>query len=276
MSKLRLVANLWTLVGHPRPGREWTTERKLRAIAEAGFDDVTGDLDAEIVGRAHALGLGCVGWFWATDRASIAAGVERHRGLGVRHVTVFLGRHDTPAAEVLALARELARAGGRAGLHLAPETHRDTATETPEKLAALLAGFRKATGEELPLTWDFSHHALVKHLAPGDWAVRLLTEPENFAQAELLHLRPFNGHHAQVPVRVRGRRTPEYREFLAFATEVLRRWRTAPANADGVLRVCPEVGPVAAGYGLSHEDAPWAQAVTLAGDLRAAWRAAGR
>jgi hypothetical protein len=37
-----------------------------------------------------------------------------------------------------------------------------------------------------------------------------------------------------------------------------------------------DVGPVAAGYGLSHEDAPWAQAVTLAGDLRAAWRAAGR
>jgi len=274
MSTLRLVGNLWTLDGHPSPSRPWSLERKLRALADAGLDDVTGDLDENTVGLAHGLGLGCVGWFWATTPSSIDANVTRYQRLGVRHVTVFLGKHDTPAKDVLALALALGRAGKKSGLHLAIETHRDTATETPEKTASLLAAFRARTGTELPVTWDFSHHALVKHLAPADWVARLLTEPANIAAAELFHFRPFNGHHAQIPVRVNGRRTTEYRDFIGFTREVMRLWRGDPGNADRTMRVCPEVGPVSAGYGLSHEPAPWSQAVTLAADLRATWRVA--
>ena len=274
MSKLYLYANLWTMVGHPRPGREWSLERKLSAIAEAGFDGVTGALDEPTVARAGGLGLECVGWFWATDTATIDRELARHARLGVRRLTVFLGQHDTPVADALALALHLRRGARETGLHVAPETHRDTATETPEKFATLLAKYRQRCGEEMPATWDFSHHALVKHLARADWTKRLLTEPAAIASARLFHFRPFNGQHAQIPVRVAGRRTPEFVEFMDFVGEVLRGWRAAPGNAGAELWACPEVGPKVAGYGLSHDPAPWEQAVTLARDLRAAWRGA--
>ncbi len=274
MSRLRLYANLWTLTGHPSPAREWSLARKIAAIADAGFDGVTGALDELAVELARARKLEPVGWFWATDRAAIDAGLAKHVRLGVRRVTVFIGRHDTPARETLALALYLHRGARAAGLHVAPETHRDTATETPEKTAALLAGFRRRTGEEMPVTWDFSHHALVKHLAAADWPARLLTEPENIAQAELFHFRPFNGQHAQIPVPVAksAKGVLAYRDALVFFELVMRRWRAAPGNAKRELWACPEVGPVAAGYALDGEPAPWAQAIKLAEDLRAAWR----
>lgn len=275
MPKLRLYANLWTMTGHPRGGREWTLEKKIAAIAEAGFDGVTGALDTRAVGLARKHGLEPVGWFWALDRAVIDAAVEEHARLGVRRVTVFLGRHDTPARETLALALYLQKKARAAGLHLAPETHRDTATETPEKVAALLAGYRRRTGEELPVTWDFSHVALVKHVAPEAWVERLLTEEANVARAELFHFRPFNGQHAQIsaPVGRGARSTPEYAAVLGFFSEVMRRWREANAGAENrELWACPEVGPVAAGYALSADPEPWAQALRVARDLRRAWR----
>lgn len=278
MLRLRLYANLWTLTGHPRGRREWTPERKIAEIAAAGFDGVTGALDARAVGLARAHGLEPVGWFWATDRAVIDAQVAEHKRLGVRRVTVFIGRHETPAREALALTLYLQRQAKTAGLHLAPETHRDTATETPEKVAALLAAYRRRTGEELPVTWDFSHAALVKHVATEMWMERLLTEPENVARAELFHFRPFNGQHAQIaaPVGRGARPSPEYKAALAFFGEVMRRWREANAGAENrELWACPEVGPVAAGYGLSTDPEPWAQALRVARDLRRAWTDTG-
>lgn len=274
MPTLKLYANLWTMLDHPRRGREWSLERKITEIAAAGFEGVTGALDERAVELARAHALEPIGWFWATDRAAIDAGVAEHARLGVRRITVFLGRHDTPARETLALALHLRRRARAAGLHLAPETHRDTATETPEKTAALLAAYRRRTGEEMPVTWDFSHAALVKHLAPEAWAERLLTEPENVARAELFHFRPFNGQHAQVsaPVGRGARPSPEYKAALEFFAEVMRRWREAQgASSPRELWACPEVGPVAAGYALSTEPEPWAQTQRVALDLRRAW-----
>ncbi len=271
MSSLRIVGNLWTLEGHPNSSEQWSLEQKLRAIADAGFDDVTGDINQETVEITRQLGLGCIGWFLAIDMESITSNVARFKGLGVEHVTVFLGKHNTSAAEAAALSQLLAEAGDKAGLHLAIETHRDTATETPEKTAALLSAYRAQTGRELPVTWDFSHHALIKHLMPVDWPSRLLTEQGNVAAAELFHFRPFNAHHAQIPVRVNGSRTPEYDDFIEFVGQVMRLWRADPANANRTMRACPEVGPISSGYGLSHEPQPWSQAIALAADLKVAW-----
>ena len=40
MSKIVHIANLWSLNGHPSPKREWSLERKIKAVAEAGFDGI--------------------------------------------------------------------------------------------------------------------------------------------------------------------------------------------------------------------------------------------
>lgn len=268
---LRFIGNLWTLTGHPQESAEWSLDRKVGEIAAAGFDAVTGLIEREPVQAARRAGLDYVGWFWALDQASIDAGVTQCVELGVTRVTTFLGRHDTPDEEALALAIALENIARSAGISCATETHRDTATETPEKTAALLAGFRRHFGREMPVTWDFSHHALVKHLAPADFEARLLTEPDALRAAELFHFRPFNGHHAQVPVYAAGRLTPEAEDFLAFVRKVMRHWRQSPANADRAMWVCPEMGPVASGYALRHQPPPWEEACALLPLLKAAW-----
>lgn len=275
--RLKLVANLWTLTGHPGPTREWSIDRKVRAASAAGFDALTGALDAGCVRMAVDAGMEPVGWFWAYDARHIREEVRVLSGLGVRRATVFLGRHNTPEETAIKLALELHRRSESAGILCATETHRDTATESPEKTQAILAGFRRATGREMAVTWDFSHHAVVKHLAPGQWEGRFVTPfRRGIVAAELFHFRPFNGHHAQIPVRVSGRKTPEMRAFLEFVTGVMRLWRLSPENAGRTFYACPEVGPVCDGYGLSHDMPPWSQAVLLADDLKACWRAAGR
>ncbi len=268
---LRFVGNLWTLTGHPAPTEEWRIERKITEIATAGFHAATGAIDPVAVRCARDSGLDFIGWFWALDRDSIEGGVAQCAELGITRVTTFLGHHDTPAEEALALAIELEATARAAGIHCATETHRNTATETPEKNAALLAGFRRHFGSEMPVTWDFSHYALVKHLMPDEYMTRLLTEPDNVCAAELFHFRPFNGQHAQVPVYHAGELTPEARCFLNFVHEVMQRWRDAPGNTSRDMWVCPEMGPVAAGYALSHQPEPWAETCALIPLLRQAW-----
>lgn len=268
---LRFIGNLWTLTGHPGGGTEWSVDRKVAEIAAAGFHAVTGGMDSETVPAARDAGLDFVGWFWALDQDTIDAGVTQCLNLGVTRVTTFLGRHDTPEEDALALAIALETAAQSAGISCATETHRDTATETPEKTAALLAGFRRHFGREMPVTWDFSHHALVKHLAPVDFEARVLSETENILAAELFHFRPFNGHHAQVPVHAAGILTPEAEDFLGFVRMIMRRWRQAPGNAGRTMWVCPEMGPVAAGYALRHQPEPWGEACALLPLLKLAW-----
>lgn len=272
---LETVANLWTLTGHPRSSAEWTPARKIAEVKKAGFTSVTGGLDEAAIHCARSTGLRPVGWFWALDGKTIREQTRFFSRLGVKHVTVFLGTHDMPPVKALKLVIDLQKRADDCGLYCAPETHRDTATETPEKTAFLLGEFRAATGRELPVTWDFSHHALVKHLRPEQWIERLVMPfADNIIAAELFHFRPFNGHHAQIPARVAGIKTPEMCAFLDFVTAVMRLWRSHPANAGRTMLACPEVGPVADGYGLSHEPPPLLQAVILARDFSTCWKTA--
>ncbi len=77
------------------------------------------------------------------------------------------------------------------------EVHRDTCSETPEKPYAIAAGYHKATGKLLTITWDFSHIAVVKPINPPHWE-RLLVDAQFIQRAQPFHFRPLNGHHCQV------------------------------------------------------------------------------
>jgi hypothetical protein len=78
-----------------------------------------------------------------------------------------------------------------------------------------------------------------------------------------IHLRPFNGHHAQIAATDgQGAETPEFRHYLAFVEDLLRCWLKG-ATAGEVLYVCPEFGPVQSGYGLSSFPNVWADAIHL-------------
>ncbi len=275
--RLLHIANPWSLVDYPPGRKEWSLARKLRAIKEAGFDGFATNLTPEHARWAEKLELYVMGFFSAGTVKDLTAAFRRQRDAGARHVNVQLADHDTPVKKATQLAIRCVEIGRSMGLEPSIEVHRDTCTETPEKAYAIADGYRKATGELMPITWDFSHLAVVKHLRPSDFAARLLERPELVRRARQFHLRPFNGHHCQVPVTDgTGRFTPELEAWTPFAEEVLRLWLKGNRESGGELFVVPEMGPTRSGYNLSAFPNSWDEAVTLREVLDRLWKRAQR
>ena len=267
------IANLWTLAGHPTPAREWSLERKIRACADAGFDGLTTALTPEHRRLAGKHGLRHLLCFVSSSNPDDFARLLREQKEGgAVHINVQLDDPDTPPAVAtrhwIRLVREAEKIGA---LVPALEVHRDTCTETPEKTYEIAARYRRATGEMIKLNFDFSHFAVVKHLHAANYAARLLSHPALVRHSDQSHCRPFNGHHCQVAVTRRGALTPEARAYLAFAVELFRCWKSAPANRTRTLFVCPELGPYSSGYNTTGLPPAWPDAIVLRRELARAW-----
>jgi hypothetical protein len=271
----RLVqcAATWSMIDYPSRRRPWSVGRQLEEIRAAGFDGVCAYITPEIKAGAEALGLRLLSGFDAQRVTDALPRLRAQRDLGVRFVNVQLLRHDTPPAAAARAARRIIVAGRRLGLSVHIETHRDTATETPEKFEAIARLYRRATGELLPVTWDHSHFAVVKHILPPDYERRLLAWPELIRHSQLFHLRPFSGQHCQVPVtNGRGALTPEFRDYLGFVEALFACWLVGP-RPGGELWVCPELG-MSHAYHVSTNPHPWPDAVRARRELAAAWQRA--
>ena len=269
--KIVFIANLWTLVGHPSAQTEWSLERKFQAVKEAGFDGVNWRGSPEITSliKSHALrfsGLfdaGAVDEFAPLIRAQMEAGAET--------INVQLADHDTPIEEAIQLTIQLMKESERQQANVHLEVHRDTCTETPEKAYAIADGYHAATGRLLCMNLDYSHIAVVKHLPPGDFSRRLLTRPELLQNGNLTHLRPFNGHHCQVPVTDgRGNLSREFEDYLVFVADLFRCWLAGP-RPHNELWVVPELGPVASGYGISTWPEPWEDCLIARREFEKVW-----
>lgn len=273
MPILRHIANLWTFLEHPSKEKEWTLDEKLRAIKEAGFDGVCWAGSPELQEGAQRHGLIFVGGMASGNPAEFSQLLADLKRFGAHHVNVQLASDELLTPEALKLALALLEEGERLGVEPAIETHRGTCTETPEKTYALADAYRKKTGKLLPLSVDFSHFAVVKHLTPDRFAARLLTRPELVQRAQQFHFRPFNGHHCQVPITdASGDLTQEVRDWLPFAEAVLRCWLEGNANTEREIFICPELGPVLGGYALSTFPNSWDQAKILRREIDALWR----
>ena len=270
---LRHVANLWTLMQHPSREREWTLDAKLDAIHAAGFDSVCW---APIPGLSEGLrrrGLIFVGGMASGDAGAFPALLDDLRDAGACHVNVQLGGDEMLTPEALRLSLTLMHEGKARGLQPAIESHRGTCTETPEKMYALADGYQQATGELLPISWDFSHFAVVKHLVPANFAERLLVRPDLVQQAQQFHFRPFNGHHVQVAITdAHGELRQEVREWLPFAEAVLRCWLDGNRESGREIFICPELGPVDGGYALSTFPNSWEDAKVLRVEIERLWQ----
>lgn len=269
---LRHIANLWTLIGHPAPEREWTLAEKLNAIREAGFDGVCWSPSAELQAAAQRLGLIFVGGMAPMKKSELPALLSDLSRYGAHHVNVQLGEDSMLAPEALDMALALMEQARGLGLAPAIETHRGTCTETPEKFYALAEAYEKAAGELLPVSWDFSHFAVVKHLLPNNFAERLLVRPDLIQNAQQFHFRPFNGHHAQVPITHGGRITQEVVDWLPLAEAVLRCWLEGNSDSGREILICPELGPVEEGYALSTFPNSWEDAKVLRLEIDKLWR----
>jgi hypothetical protein len=273
--QLVLCATTWSMIGWPTPRREWSAAQKLRAIRIAGFDGVCAFITPELKALADDLGLRLMSGFDAKSVADALPRLRAQRDLGVRFINIQLLNHDTPPATAARVAVQLIRESRALGVSVHIETHRDTATETPEKFAEIARLYRRATGELLPVTWDHSHFAVSKHMMPADYSARLLVWPKLIQHSQMFHLRPFNSQHCQVPVtNGRGTLTPEFRDYLAFAEDLFACWLAGPRPGNE-LWVCPELG-MSHGYHVSTDPHAWPDAVRARTELLGAWRRALR
>jgi sugar phosphate isomerase/epimerase len=270
---LRHIANLWTLQQHPSREEEWTLDRKLQAIREAGFDGVCWAGSPELQEGASRLGLLFVGGMASGQSSELLRLLHEQKEFGAHHINVQLAADDVLTPEALRLTLELMREGKRLGVQPAIESHRGTCTETPEKTYALADAYQQATGELLPISWDFSHFAVVKHLVPANFIERLLVRPDLIQRAQQFHFRPFNGHHAQVPITgPHGGLTREVEDWLPFAEALLQCWLEGNGNSEREIFVCPELGPVDGGYALSTFPNSWEDAKILRVEIDKLWK----
>ena len=271
--RLRHVANLWTFMQHPSREREWTLDEKLDAIQEAGFDCVCWAPSPELAAGLRRRGLTFVGGAASEDPLTFPSLLDDLREARALHVNVQLGGDEMLTPEALRLTRTLMAEAKVRGLRPAIESHRGTCTETPEKLYALADGYHEATGELLPISWDFSHFAVVKHLIPSNFEERLLIRPDLVQNAQQFHFRPFNGHHMQLPItNSHGELTPEVQDWLPFAESVLRCWLAGNGGTEREIFICPELGPIEGGYALSSFPNSWEDAKVLRGVIDSLWR----
>ena len=270
---LRHVANLWTLMQHPSRDQEWTLDEKLDAIQAAGFDSVCWAPSPELTEGLVRRGLTFVGGMASGDGAAFPALLDDLRDAGALHVNVQLGDDAMPTPEGLRLTLTLMKEAKVRGLKPAIESHRGTCTETPEKMYALADAYQQATGELLPISWDFSHFAVVKHLVGANFVERLLVRPDLVQNAQQFHFRPFNGHHVQVPITDgRGELTQEVRDWLPFAEAVLRCWLEGNRDSGREIFVSPELGPVEGGYALSTFPNSWEDTKVLRVEIERLWQ----
>ena len=258
---------------HPSKESEWTLDEKLSAIKEAGFDGVTWAPIPHLKKGLEARGLLFIGGMSSGKAKEFPLLLKELKDAGAHHVNVQMADEDTLTPEAVGLALSLMQEGYKLGLEPAIEVHRDTCTETPEKTYALADAYQSVTGELLPISWDFSHISVVKHLRPDNYAEKMIVRPDLLQRAQQFHFRPFNGHHAQVPVTDgRGNLTREVKDWLPFAEAVLKCWLEGNENSDREIFVCPEMGPVEGGYALSTFPNSWEEAKVLRVEIEKLWR----
>jgi len=270
---LRHIAARWSLVQFPSEVDEWSLDRKFSAIKSAGFDGVAHPPCVSLSDLCSRHGFFLVGFISSSNAAEFQELLRANQDCGAHHVNVHLGTGEMPLSQTADLALALMGQGKRLNVKVSIETHRGTCTETPERIYALADAYQKTTGELLPLTWDFSHLAVVKHLSPENFIERLIVRPDLIQSAHQFHLRPFNGHHCQVPVTDgKGNLTREVRDWLPFAKAVLKCWLEGNRGKDREILVCPEMGPVPGGYNLSALPNGWEDAKVLRVEIEKIWR----
>jgi len=266
---LKQFAGLWTLTKQPTAAKEWSLDEKFKQAKKAGFDAIGGGAMPEVVPLCQKYGLGYVCYIDGNSK-SYRERLEAAKKTAPARINVQVCDHDTLPKEAVAVWLKLEAQAEKMGLEVDLEVHRDTCTETPEKVYEIAALYQKATGRKIRFCWDFSHISVVKHLNPP-YAARLLVRPDLVQLARQFHFRPFNGHHCQVPVTDgKGHDSPELKPYLEFLDATLACW-LAGAKGGEVLYACPELGPY--DYALTCFPNVWKDAVYLRAKTEALWKA---
>lgn len=263
--RLNVYATLWSVRWYPSQAEEWSWEKKFKAIREAGFKGIMSKPIPELAQRGDLA-------YWAIGSYGVGDDPRPFyadaKALGAVAATIQPCDVDTPLADCVAVAANIQKLADEFALPTGIECHRDTFTETPERTWDLCDAYEKAEGRPLPICFDHSHFAVVRHVRPPYWP-SLKGREDILARTRQFHLRPFNGHHCQIPATFDGRRrTPEYLDWLEFVREL---FRFLHARADGEIVAVPELGNANPAYGLSCFPDIWRDACVAGADIRKIW-----
>ncbi len=240
-----------------------------RAVKKAGFDGMTVPENSEISAAALSAGLTIVGSRDIGAVKDVEPYLLGFKKSGITHINFQLCDHDTPIKKSLPIAIKIMETGDRLKLKPAIEVHRDTCTETPEKAFALADAYQARTGKKLRMNFDHSHPAIIKHLHVGNYWERLGVRLDLLTMGEMIHLRPFNGHHCQIPItNGHGGFTPEFEDWLPFCDKLIETWIKA-ARPGQELVATPELG--SRPYALSCFPDIWIDAQVVAREIRKIW-----
>jgi len=254
----------------PTEAKQWSLDEKFKQAKAAGFDGMGGGANVEVVPLCEKYGMDYVCYIDSSMK-TYKAKLEAAKTVNPARVNVQLCDHDTPPKEAAAVWVKLAALAEKMGLEVDLEVHRDTCTETPEKVYEIAALYKKTTGKKIRFCWDFSHIAVVKHISPP-YAARLLTHPDLVQLARQFHFRPFNGHHCQIPATDgKGHETPEFKFYLEFVDALMACWLEG-ARGGEVIHACPEFGPIPGGYGLTAFPNVWKDAIVLRARTEELWK----
>jgi hypothetical protein len=274
---LKILINYWTLWNQQNPdGSDWSLDQRIKAVAKAGFDAYTCPADTpQLKETLQRHGLRFGGAFDAANREDYTRLIRESLLIDDGPINCQLADHETPLEEAVFLTIGLMEEAERQGVDVHLEMHRDTCTETPEKTYAIAEAVQRITGRYPNINFDFSHPASLKHLDASNYAKRLFVNIPLFQQSTLWHMRPFNGHHCQVPVTDgQGNFSPEYEDMRPFIKQAFDHWLAGP-RPTGELWVVPELGPKF-GYGLSCFPDSWSDTIVLGHDIRKIWQDALR
>ena len=243
---------------------------KFAAVRRAGFEAIGGRFEPLAPALCAEQDLEYVLYLDA-DASNYDEQLRKAQDWNPRRINVQLCDHDTPPDEAADVWIKMTELATELGLVIDLETHRDTATETPEKIEAIAECYQRWTGQPIGLCLDFSHSAVVKHLMPP-FGPRLLQRLDLVRRARHLHLRPFNGHHAQIPVTDgQGSLSPEFISYRQFLAELLR-LLAMETRAGEAIYACPENGPrISGSYGLSCFPDVWEDTIRLRDEIRRVW-----
>jgi hypothetical protein len=268
--KLRVLATPWTFQAYPSREKPWSAEKAVREVVKAGFDGLQSRSNHPMFEPAKRTSLLLAGNCDIVSLNEVEPKLRPFRDHKITRINVQLCDHDTSLEESLRIALRVMEVGDRYGIKPAIEWHRDTCTETPEKALALAAAYQKKTGKKLRTNFDHSHPAVIKHLHPGNYWERLGIRLDLLRMSELIHFRPFNGHHCQIPVTDRkGGLSPEFKAWIPFCEKVFEAWLSAAAPGRELYAVA-ELGTID-GYCLSCFPDRWKDKQVLMQEIRKAW-----
>ena len=268
---LKQFVNFWCMMNYPSKEKEWSLDKKFKAAKDAGFDAVGGPAILESREMTDKYGFSDYVAYIDANAKTYKDRLEAAKAVRPARINVQVCDHDTPPKEAVAVWLKLDALAEKMGLKVDLEVHRDTCTETPEKVYEIAALYKKATGKTIRLCWDFSHVGVVKHLRPP-YADYCLARPDLVQHSRQFHFRPFNGHHCQIAVTDgKGHEIPEIKPYFEFLDDLIGCWMKG-AKGGEVVYICPELGGQDGVYGLTNFPDIWKDTLRVRAKTEALWR----